>query len=202
MLKIGLTGGIGSGKSTATQYFAALGVPIIDADVINRELILKKNSDKNDLFPKIVQHFGSQILASDGEIDRKRLRRIIFSDAIERKWLENLLHPLIYAKIAQSLKNLQTRYCIVVAPLLLETHGTALIDRVLLIDVTTNNQMQRTMLRDDLDQTELQRAKITQMTREARLSMADEVIDNNGSLAELQEQVLKLHRFYSNLALT
>lgn len=213
MLKIGLTGGIGSGKSTAAQYFATLSrIPVIDADSIARELVQRGSMlFKSRVFNKIVQHFGPQVLTKDGAIDRACLRKIIFNNDCERQWLEKLLHPLIYAEIERSIKKLTKKpaknaqkpnapYCLIVAPLLLETNGAIKVDRVLVVHAVVENQTKRIAQRDHANQDDIKNIINAQLKQGTRLSQADDIIDNNGSLSDLQQQIIKLHYFYSDLS--
>lgn len=203
MLKIGLTGGIGSGKSTVANYFASLNIPIIDSDAISREL----TSIGRKAYHEITQHFGAQILAEDGNINRRALRNIIFANQIERSWLEKLLHPLIYAEILHRIQNIDMEkptgagipYCIIVAPLLLETGGKNLVDRILVVNATPAARQLRAATRDHTTPAAIQNVGATQLADAERLKQADDIIDNNGSLDALKAQVVKLHLFYLHL---
>jgi len=195
MLKVGLTGGIGSGKSTVTNFFAELKIPIIDSDAIARKLI----TDNQTVFAKIFEHFGSASIKRDNSIDRKYLKQIIFSDIKERKWLENLLHPLVYQEIAQQLLNIKAPYCIIDIPLLLESGGHAIVDRILVVTIPTAIQIQRTILRDNITAAEVTAIIENQSDNTWRLSQANDIIDNSESLESTQKQVQKLHEFYTNL---
>lgn len=196
MLVIGLTGGIGSGKSTVADLFSELGTPIIDADLIAREVV----SPGEPAYHAVLAHYGPQILLPDNALDRRQLREIIFEHAHERKWLENTLHPAIRNRIAQRLPLLQAPYCIVVIPLLIETAPYSFIDRILVVDSTLEAQKRRISQRDNADEKLINTMLESQITREARLAAADDVIVNDGSLADLTPQVEKLHQFYSELA--
>jgi len=197
MLKIGLTGGIGSGKSTATNFFAELGAPIIDADVISREII---ESDLG-IRTKIVEHFGKEILDPSGNLDRTALRNIIFQIPAERHWLEAVLHPLIIAEIQQRSKKISAPYCIIAIPLLVEANEThTLVDRVLVIDTTEESQLARTQQRDGISKTLANHMLNSQAERIQRLQIADDIIHNDQDLETLQHEVEKLHRFYLQLS--
>lgn len=197
MLVIGLTGGIGSGKSTVAELFAKRGAPIIDADVVAR-VITQPNTSA---FKKIVEHFGPQIVLSDGNLDRKQLRNIIFADSKQRHWLEQLLHPQIHDDILQQLHKLSAHaYCIVVIPLLIEAASYAFLDRILVVDATQSLQIERVNHRDKLERHHIEAILNTQATREHRLSQADDVITNTGEIAELEPQVARLHERYLELA--
>lgn len=195
MLIIGLTGGIGSGKTTAANYFAELGVPIIDADVIARDITADKAISK-----KIISHFGDAVVDQHQQLDRRRLREIVFADLREREWLEQLLHPLIAQAIQQHIKVLKAAYCILVIPLLLEKDRRIKVDRVLVIDTTEVLQAERTQQRDRISFEQFQVISQTQLNRPDRLSQADDVIINNGALEMLKQQIATLHQRYLTLA--
>ncbi len=203
MLKIGLTGGIASGKSTAGDFFSKLGVPVIDADVIARTL-----TEKPDILAKIVNHFGEAILTSAQQLDRAHVRRLIFADAKQRRWLEDLLHPLIYQQLSDELKMLTAAYCVLIIPLLLENKlnlkqsNLALqIDRILLIDLPQELQIQRLQQRDHSNDHQTQQILETQLTRSQRNQYADDYINNSGELSALQTKIEQLHHYYLSLAL-
>lgn len=192
MLKIALTGGIGSGKSTVAKLFADLGVDVIDADSIAHQLV---TSGKPAL-KLIVDHFGTKFLDKNGKLDRKQLRELIFHDAKQKKWLEQLLHPLIYQEMEKRINKVKSPYCILVIPLLFETACPKFVDRVLVIDTKEELQIQRIIKRDKLPIEEINLIISAQASRETRLQQADDIIINNGSLANLKEQVKKLHQKY------
>lgn len=198
MLRIGLTGGIGSGKTTVSGLFADLGVPILDADDIARGLAAPGQPG----YLAILEHFGSGILACDGSIDRAKLRDLVFSRPDERRRLEALLHPLVLAELDQAAAGQLTPYCILSIPLLLETGCYHLVDRVLVVDVPESVQYQRVQARDGLDPMRIGRILAAQCTRQARLAAADDIIRNDGSLAEVERQVAALHQRYLLLAAT
>lgn len=193
MLVVGLTGGIGSGKSSVANLFAKLGVPIIDADVIAKELTLQNKL----AFRPIIEHFGQTILQENGDLNRKKLREIIFKDSGEKIWLEKLLHPLIEEEIQNQLALIKAPYCVLVIPLLLEVSPYHFIDRILVIDTLPENQIERVMSRDQLQKEEVLAIMQTQLNRIKRLSQAHDVIINNGDLKDLEEKVELLHQFYS-----
>jgi dephospho-CoA kinase len=195
MLKIGLTGGIGSGKSTVAKFFKELGVPVIDADVIAHELVVPSTL----AFKKIIAHFGNKILNPQGELDRKQLRELIFHDGKQRKWLENLLHPLVYQEINNRLKKIQAPYCILVIPLLLETKHEKFVDRVLVVDSPEEQQIKRITKRDKTTKQAVKAIIDSQISREQRLANADDIIYNDKSLAYLKKQVQQLHEKYLQL---
>lgn len=195
MLVIGLTGGIGSGKSTVADLFAELGTPIIDADLIAREIVMPGES----AYDTIVQHYGPEVLLPDNSLDRQQLRRIIFEHEHEREWLENTLHPIIRERIAQRLPLLQAPYCIVVIPLLTESTPFPFINRVLVVDTTLEQQKARISQRDQATAALIESMLESQASREERLGIADEVIVNDGVIADLVPQVEMLHRKYCSL---
>lgn len=199
MLIVGLTGGIGSGKSVAAEFFAALGVPIIDSDIIAREVL---EHDKV-LLAKIVTYFGSTVLDAAGKLDRAKLRQHIFEQPPCKKWLEALLHPIIMRQIKQHIAqiNRSIPYCIVVIPLLVEVEeAQSLVARVLLIDATEETQLMRTVQRDKVTMVEAEKVLALQATREQRLKIADDVILNEEDAEHLRQAVLKMHRFYEHLS--
>lgn len=194
---IGLTGGIGSGKSVVTSYFTELGVPIIDADDIAKELCSSKHPA---IFQKIKKRFGKIVLNSNKEISRKKIREIIFENPDERCWLEDNLHPLIIDTILSWIKGLNASYCIVVAPLLLETDLRNYMDCVLVIDVPIETQIKRVTLRDNTNPYEVKKILNRQFTRKKRLEMADDVIFNKNGFEKLKSNVMRLNKFYLELA--
>ena len=193
MLKVGLTGGIGCGKSTITTLFKDLNVPVIDADEISHDLV-KPGNPTLDLIKNI---FGSHVINPiDGSLNRKYLREIIFSDMHAKQQLENILHPLIYQTIKVKLAQLINPYTIVSIPLLLETGMTDLVDRILVIDCSVECQIKRVKKRDNIDASIIQSIIDSQVSRSARVLKADDLIDNSGSIDKLAEQVKKLHNLY------
>jgi dephospho-CoA kinase len=194
MLKVGLTGGIGSGKTMVAGLFAAKGVPVLDADVIARDLV----EPGQPAYRAIVEHFGPDLL-QEGRLDRARLRQIVFVDPEARLWLESLLHPLVYDEMRRRIAELSTSYVLLVIPLLLETGRRDFVDRLLVVDCPIEVQRQRVKQRDGLDEAEIDRILSAQLAPEARLAAADEVIRNAGSPAELAGQVDRLHEFYLSL---
>ena len=196
MLVIGLTGGIGSGKSTVAEMFAKYGAPLLDADKIARELTQKEQP----AFLAITQHFKKNILLKDGSLDRKKLREIIFHDTKERHWLEHLLHPLISDVMEKQIKKFKKPYCIAVIPLLLEVKPLRFIDRILVIDTPEPLQIERTMKRDHLEKSFIVTMMKTQVSRATRLAKADDTIKNEGTIADLVPQVEKLHQFYLSMS--
>lgn len=198
MLIVGLTGGIGAGKSTVADLFRTRGVPVLDADAIARELVDK---DKPAL-ARLVAAFGREILDDNGALKRAKLRALVFSDAARRKQLEALLHPLIREEMQARLKQLKAPYCIVCIPLLVETGQTASVQRVLVIDAPDELRRRRVVARDGLSETEFNAILAAQAGREERLAAADDVIVNDGGHDALKQRVDELHRHYSQLAST
>jgi dephospho-CoA kinase len=196
MLVIGLTGGIGSGKSTVAKAFAKQGITIIDTDEIAREVVAPKTPG----LKKIAAHFGRDILDKNGELQRKKLAAIVFAKPAERRWLENLLHPLIRKKTKALLKKVTSAYCIVIIPLLAETKPNPFIQRALVVDAPTAQRSKRTQQRDKLSVQQVKKIIGSQVTRKQRLALADDVIKNNRDLHYLKTQVLSLHKKYLSLA--
>lgn len=196
MLKIGLTGGIGSGKSTVCRLFSELGAPVIDADIIARQLV----EPDSTALKKLVGQFGKQILNSDDSLNRPYLRDLVFSDKTQKAQLEQIMHPLIYDEIERQIADLNSPYCIVAIPLLLETQQMQRVDRIAVVDCNADTQLLRVVSRDHLKAEQVLNIIASQMPRQQRLSFADDVIDNTCSLAHLAEQVKKLHNSYNLLA--
>ncbi len=190
---VGLTGGIGSGKSTVADQFAKLGVGVIDTDVISRAL----SAPGGAAMDEIVNQFGDKFRAPDGGLDRHRMRREVFTDPMARRRLEAILHPLIHAEAANRLAKVDRPYAMLVVPLLVET-GTYgdLVDRVLVVDCDEAGQMTRILRRDGMDRPQAAAIIATQASRGRRLAAADDVLDNNGDLANLADQVERLHASY------
>lgn len=208
MLIVGITGGIGSGKSTATRLFAELGVTIIDADTIAKDIL----SNNAPLQQEVIAHFGDAVLDEHKQLRREKLRDIIFADPKQKIWLESLLHPLVVTAIQDRVNQLadavdadpdhaQVPYCMIAIPLLAEVPASwSLINRVLVIDVGEKTQLARTMQRDHLSADHVQAIMNTQASRQQRLDMADDVICNENDLAMLKEQVNAMHERYLRLA--
>jgi dephospho-CoA kinase len=192
MLVAGLTGGIGSGKSAASDCFVSLGVPVIDADRVAR-LVVEPGSDALN---KIAAHFGEQVIQADGSLNRAALRRIVFDKERERNWLEALLHPLIRDHILDTLEQLDEQghtYAILASPLLLETDQHLLISKVIVVDCPEALQISRTMARDKIEEAQVRQILAAQMQREERLKHADFVLDNSGNEDQLRDAVNALH---------
>jgi dephospho-CoA kinase len=196
--RVGLTGGIASGKTTVTNLFAALGVPIIDTDLLAREVVAPGSA----LLAEIAAHFGCDILAADGSLDRRALRERVFKDPAERLWLEERTHPAIRALTDQRSDAAKGLYCMVAIPLLVETGGKDRFQRVLVVDCEPELQVARLMARDGITREAAARILAAQAPRATRLSVADDVIHNDGDIASLRDQVEKLHREYLAAAKT
>ena len=192
---LGLTGGIGSGKSAVAQHFVDLGVHLVDADHAARWVV----EPGRPALDKIVEHFGPQVLQADGSLDRAALRARVFADAGERRWLEALLHPLIGQEISQYLTRAESPYAILVSPLLVESGQHKLTQRVLVVDAPEQLQLQRTMQRDHSTAEQVQAILKVQASREERLRHADDVLLNDRDLPWLRSEVERLHIFYLTL---
>jgi len=189
---IGLTGGIGSGKSAAAALFKDIGVDLIDADDLARDS-LNINSEGYKLF---IDEFGDKYLDEDKNINRELIRKLIFNDSNAKSKLENIIHPIVRSGIETFIKNKKSDYCIIVVPLIFETNSSKIYDRVLVIDCDVDVQISRTSKRDNQTKSDIKNIVNKQATREQRLSIADEVIVNNGSLDLLRNEVLKIHKKY------
>jgi len=196
VLRVGLTGGIGSGKSTVCNLFAGMGVPVIDADEIAHHL----TAPGQPALQQILETFGTDMFTTSGDLDRSRLRNLIFNDEIARTRLENILHPLIYAEIDTRVGLLNHPYCIISIPLLIEKHMTEKVDRILVIDISEKLQISRAVNRDHTDRENIIRIMRTQCTRANRLAVADDIIHNDGDLVLLQKQVYTLNEYYIKIA--
>ena len=199
MFKVGLTGGIASGKTAVADRLAELGATVIDTDIIAREVVEPGEPGLED----IVAEFGGDILLTDGTLNRSRLRSLVFADSTRRKQLENLLHPRIRARTLQAIaaaEDTGSTYVVVVVPLLVETDFAGLVDRVLVVDADPEVQKQRLMVRDTVDATEADQIMSQQADREQRLRAADDVLPNNGTLDELLGEATALHAQYLELA--
>lgn len=192
---LGLTGGIGSGKSAAAQHFIDLGVHVVDADHAARWVV----EPGRPALAKIAEHFGPGVLQADGQLDRAALRKLIFEVPDERRWLEALLHPLIAEEIAHHLAKAQSSYAILVSPLLIESGQYAMTQRVLVIDAPEQLQIERTLQRDQTSEQQVQAILKAQSSRQDRVSHADDVVVNDRDLTWLHSEVERLHHFYLTL---
>ena len=189
---VGLTGGIGCGKSTVTDLFTALGVQHVDADIVAREVVMPGTP----CLQAITQHFGSEILQPDGSLNRAMLRQRVFTDAASKTWLEQLLHPAIRQQILVQLQALTSPYALLVAPLLLENKLNQYVQRVLVIDLPESMQLQRAMARDNADEQQIKAIMAAQISRSERLKLANDIISNDNTPADLAPLVAKLHQQY------
>jgi dephospho-CoA kinase len=195
-MRIGLTGGIASGKSTVSGLFAALGVPVIDTDLIAREVVAPGSA----LLGALIARFGAGMLTPQGELNRRALREHVFADAAERASLEALMHPAIMAELQRRSVAAGGRYQILAIPLLVEHDLRASVDRVLVVDCAEPLQLRRVQVRDGVTLAEARKILAAQASRTARLAVADDVILNDGDLEQLRGQVEILHARYSTLA--
>ncbi|UMB76189.1 dephospho-CoA kinase [Dickeya fangzhongdai] len=193
---VALTGGIGSGKSTVAQGFAALGASIVDADVIARQVV----SPGQPALAAIVEYFGREILQPDGALNRSALRERIFSSPEDKRWLNALLHPLIHQETRRQLAAVTTPYALWVVPLLVENQLQEQAQRILVVDVPLETQLQRTMARDGVSRAQAQNILASQASREQRLACADDIIDNNSNPSVLAPRIAALHQHYLALA--
>lgn len=190
--RVALTGGIASGKTTVANLFAALGATIVDTDLLAREVVQPGTA----LLAEIAAHFGAGVISPDGSLNRRALRERVFADAAERRWLEERTHPAIRALTDARCEAATGPYCLVAIPLLVETQGQGRFDRVLVVDCEPEMQVARLMARDRLSREAAAKMLSAQVSREARLSVADDVIRNDGDVAALRDQVEQLHREY------
>jgi dephospho-CoA kinase len=196
MLVVGLTGGIGCGKSLVSDIFHELfTIPIIDADIIAKELTQTK-----PVIELISQQLGTDYIDENSQLLREKLRQAIFSDSSIRAKLENILHPLVYNDIRIKLSELHTSYCIVVIPLLLEIKQTDFLDRILVVDCTIEEQISRVVRRDQCSESHVEKIINAQIDRDSRLSLADDIITNSGNTSLTKEKVALLHKKYTKLS--
>lgn len=195
--RVGLTGGIGSGKSTVSLMLSRLGVPVIDADQVARSVVEPESKALN----MIKSHFGEEIV-TEGRLDRRRLREIIFADEMERQWVESLLHPFIQAEMLQRADQQDHAYVVLEIPLLFEAGYRSLVDRVLVIDAPKELQIDRVIRRDGVPPSQVESIIKAQISSDERLKQADDVIENSGDFTHLERQVERLHRNYLEMART
>lgn len=190
---VGLTGGIGCGKSSASQFFSELGIDVIDTDVIAKQL----TQTNGQAIDQIKKTFGNTFLASNGSLDREKMRNLVFSDSDSKVKLEKILHPLILNEVVRLVKKAKSPYIVVVIPLLIELKDyDDLIDRVLVIDCEEQQQISRTMARSQLSEQFVRAVMATQISREDRLQKADDVIFNNQDINFLKMQITRMHDKY------
>lgn len=198
---IGISGGIGSGKTTVTDLFAKYAIDVIDADVIARQVV----EPGSDALTAIVDKLGSSVLdnsagSSSGTLDRAKLRTLVFNDSEIKNWLNQLLHPAIRQQMLLQTQQAKSSYCLLSVPLLVENKLYEQVNRVVIVDVDEKTQLQRTLLRDKTNEQQIRAIMRAQATRQQRLAVADDVIDNNGKAEDLVKQVTQLHRHYLQLA--
>lgn len=193
MYVVAITGGIGSGKTTVANQFTELGIEVVDADVIAREVV----EPSTPALAAIAAHFGSEVITPDGQLDRRRLRERVFTDPQAKGWLNALLHPLIRTEMQRQCAAARSPYCLLVVPLLVENRLTALANRVLVIDVDEATQIERTCRRDGVSHEKAQAILAAQASRAERLAAADDVLDNqNGTPEAIKSRILALHETY------
>jgi dephospho-CoA kinase len=198
MLIIGLTGGIGSGKTTVSNIFSNLDVPIIDTDIIARELVKPGQAALDE----IINTFGHSILKQNKTLDRGKLAEITFSNEFSKKQLEDILHPRIRKTMHDRIKELSAPYCIVVIPLLFETEQSAQVDRVLLVDSSVEEQITRVKSRDHRSEQQITSIINSQTDRKTKQQNSDDIINNNGDINDLEKKIKNLHNNYLNIAST
>ena len=196
MFVVGITGGIGSGKSAVSDRFKRLGIKVVDADIASREVV----KPGQPALAAISQHFGADVIQADGSLDRARLRALVFAKPDERIWLERLLHPLINEYLRQELASATSAYAVLVSPLLKETGQSRFTHRILVVDVPENVQLARTMARDSNDEAQVKAIMAAQASRQSRLAIADDVIQNDAGFEALDAAVAQLHARYLTLA--
>lgn len=193
-LKVGLTGGIGSGKTTVSDLFARLGVPVIDADVISRDLLKPGTDTTRD----VIETFGQEVAGGADSVDRAKLRQLVFDNPPARNRLEAIIHPRVREEIRNQVSALTEPYCIVVIPLLFESGQQDLVDRVLVVDASIEQQRKRASTRDNAD--DIDKIIQSQISREQRLARADDVLENTGDTKSLEQKVSELDQRYRSLA--
>ena len=196
MFVVGLTGGIGSGKTVASDRFEELGVKVVDADIASRVVV----EIGKPALSSIEGEFGSDVISDDGSLNRAKLREIIFKDDEAKSWLESLLHPLIGQHILDEIASATSRYVILVSPLLFETAQFQMCNRTLLIDVPKDIQILRTAKRDKVPESQVEKIIASQMDRDQKISKADDVIVNDGEIGDLISKIDKIHQRYIELA--
>ncbi|MCL1113712.1 dephospho-CoA kinase [Shewanella basaltis] len=189
---VGLTGGIASGKTTVANLFAEFGIELVDADVIAREVVAKGSAG----ISAIVDHFGDEILLANGQLDRATLRNKVFNNETQRLWLNNLLHPMIRQKMLDQVQASTSKYVIMVVPLLFENQLDSLVSTTLVVDISPELQISRTMQRDGVSQQQVEHILASQMSRQQRIDKANHIIDNQGDIELLRSQVTRLHQLF------
>jgi dephospho-CoA kinase len=194
---VGITGGIGSGKTTVTDLFAKYAIEVIDADVIAREVV----EPGTPALKAIIHKFGESALDQSGSLDRAKLRSLVFNDIEVKNWLNQLLHPAIRRQMLLQTQQAKSDYCLLSVPLLVENKLNEQVDRVVIVDVDEPTQLRRTLLRDKTNEKQIRTIMSAQATRQQRLEVANDVIDNNGGIDTLFKQVFQLHQYYLQLAM-
>jgi len=193
---VGLTGGLGTGKTTVCGIFKHLGVPIINADELAHQIV---DTDKS-VFQAIVKKFGQQFLNADHKIDRKKLRTQIFNIPEDRLWLEKLVHPIVEQEIVAHAKSFTYPYCVAEIPLLIEANMQGIVDRILTLDCPVEMQLQRALQRNIHTEAEIKAIIAAQADRHKRLAASDDIIENTGDMALLTKRIEQLHHLYLSLA--
>ena len=193
---VGLTGGIGSGKSAAANFFQNEGITVIDADGLSREVI----EEGTPGFVSIVEYFGSKIIDSDGSINRAHLRKEVFDDDKKKKLLESIIHPLVRELMEKKIAASKSPYSIIMVPLIFETNSMSNYNRILVIDCDPKIQLERAMLRDNNSKAQIQKIMDSQCSREERISIANDIIPNNDTLENLKIRSIAMHKFYLGLS--
>ncbi len=196
MLKIGLTGGIGCGKTTVSRLFADLEMPIIDADDISHQLV----QPHQPALQQIQSTFGKEFILENGQLNRAALKKYIFSNPLAKQQLETILHPLIFQEIATQIRQLEKAYCILSIPLLFETNSQSLVDRILVVDCDELTQIERVQKRDNLSIEQIQKMIASQASAEFKKNNAHDVLNNTKNRSDLAKAVKKLHNFYLSLS--
>ena len=193
---VGLTGGIGSGKSAAANFFQNEGITVIDADGLSKEVI----EEGTPGFANVVDYFGSKIINSDGSINRAHLRKEVFDDDNKKKLLESIIHPLVRDLMVKKIAASKSPYSIIMVPLIFETNSMSNYNRILVIDCDPKLQLERAMLRDNNSKEQIQKIMDSQCSREERISIANDIIPNNDSLENLKIRSIAMHKFYLGLS--
>jgi dephospho-CoA kinase len=197
MLTVGITGGIGSGKSTAAEYFRRLGAPIIDADLITREIM----RPGYPVYERVIERFGRGIIGNNGQLERRKLRGVVFQNANARKDLERIIHPEVWTEILNQLEAFDSAYTLVVVPLMVETDRVKIFDRVIVVDCDEKDQIERVVRRDGCTEDEVKAIIRVQAPRPARLAIATDIIHNTGDVAKLERDVKQLHIHFLGFAM-
>ena len=196
MFVVGITGGIGSGKSTVARGFRESGIEVIDADIAARNVVGRDSP----ALKKIAEHFGASALLPDGTLDRPKMRKLVFNNPEQKQWLEQLLHPLIRDWLEQQLEQANSAYAMLESPLLLETDQHQMVNHILLVDIPEASQIQRAIARDGSSKEQIQAIMDSQMSRQERLTKADDILDNSGTTKDALLKIRQLHAKYLIMA--